>query len=182
MRLIVPFWGIEDDIMRVDGATAQHSNVVTANAMETILAKKAPLFSGGDAYAITYYTDRVLYVVEGGTYVADSKGDFNLVSGQYVSVSPGTGQYRYENGKLNLYKQRVSGGNFVWQYQTTVARYLSSAQPFYVPLNSGGSPNTKYVGVRLSARDPSTSNRRYLATASLLDTQIDYRSRICLFQ
>ena len=182
MRLIVPFWGIEDDIARVDGATAQHSNVVTANAMETILAKKAPLFSGGDAYAITYYTDRVLYVVEGGTYIADSKGDFNLVSGQYVSVSPGTGQYRYENGKLNLYKQRVSGGNFVWQYQATVARYLSSAQPFYVPLNSGGSPNTKYVGVRLSARDPSTSNRKYLATSSLLDTQIDYRSRICLFQ
>src|SRR2546430_6567596 len=65
MRLIVPFWGIEDDIARVDGATAQHSNVVTANAMETILAKKAPLFSGGDAYAITYSTDLGLVVVEG---------------------------------------------------------------------------------------------------------------------
>jgi hypothetical protein len=36
--------------------------------------------------------------------------------------------------------------------------------------------------VKLSARDPSSSNRGYLATASLLDTQIDYRSRITLYQ
>lgn len=183
MRLIVPFWGIEDDIQRVDGASTNHSNVTTANAMETILAKKAPVFAGGDAYAITYFTDRVLYVVENGTYIADSQGPWILSGGQYIAYTSGSMQrYRYENGQLNLYKQRVSGGNFVWQLMSTVAKFISSPQPFYVPLNSGGSPDTKYVGVKLSARDPSTSNRKFLATASLLDTQIDYRSRICSFQ
>ena len=96
-------------------------------------------------------------------------------------------RYRYENGQLNLYRQRYSSpsgnsGNFYWSYVTTVARYISSAQPFYIPLNTGGTSDTRYVGVKLSARDRSTSNRGYAATAALLDTQIDYRSRICLYQ
>src|SRR5204862_7274857 len=92
--------------------------------------------------------------------------------------------------------------------RTTVARYLSSPTPFYVPLvasssgtwyasttsyqsytttsNGGqaysGTGDNRYVGVKLSARDPSTSNRGYSSTASLLNTQVDYRSRICLSQ
>lgn len=187
MRLIVPFWGIEDDIQKVAGSSQNHSNVFTANAQESILAQKAPTFVGGDAYAITYFTDRVLYVVENGTYIADSQGPWILSSGQYVAYTSGNMQrYRYENGQLNFYKQRTNGASnnatFIWQYVATVARYISSPQPFYVPLNTGGSADTKYVGVRLSARDPSTTNRGYLATASLLDTQIDYRSRICQYQ
>jgi hypothetical protein len=187
MRLIVPFWAIEDDINKVTSAgAANHSNVFLAGAGETTVAGKAPAYNGS-TFAVTYYTERMLYVVENGNYVADSNGNFNLVSGQYVSVTPGTGQYRYENGVLNLYKQRYSSpsgntGYFYWQYIATVARYLSSPQPFYIPLNIGGTSDTKYVGVKLSARDSSTSNRRYLATASLLDAQIDYRSRICLYQ
>jgi hypothetical protein len=40
----------------------------------------------------------------------------------------------------------------------------------------------KYVGVTLTARDPKSTNRGYLATATLLDTQIDYRSRLTLTQ
>jgi hypothetical protein len=115
-------------------------------------------------------------------------------------------RYRYENGQLNVYRLRYSvpngqNGYFYWAplsvvgrtsndaqwYQngiapTTIARYISSPQPFYIPLNSGGTPDTKYVGVNLTARNPSSSNRGYLATASLLNTQIDYRSRICLYQ
>jgi hypothetical protein len=191
MRLVVPFWGIEDDINKVQGtSTASHSNVFLANGGDTTVAAKARKYgasSSGSPYAITYYTQRMLYVVENGTYVADSKGDFNLVSGQYVSVTSGTGQYRYENGQLNLYQQRYNSpsgqsGYFYWTKIATVARYLSSPQPFYIPLNSGGTSDTKYVGVKIKARDPSTSNRGYLATASLLDTQVDFRSRICLYQ
>lgn len=189
MRLIVPFWGIEDDIQKVNSANGSNkkSNVFLAGGGESTIVTKAPAYLSGDAYAVTYYTERVLYVVEGGTYIADSKGNFNLVSGQYVAVTPGTGQYRFEGGELHFYKQRNSGNNngggyFYWQFISTVARYLSSPQPFYIPLNSGGSPDTRYVGVKLSARDPSSSNRGYLATAALLDTQIDYRSRICLYQ
>jgi hypothetical protein len=125
----------------------------------------------------------MLYVVENGTYIADAQGPWIYSGGQYVAYTSGTMQrYRYENGQLNVYKQRYTGTYFYWRFIATVAHYISSPQPFYVPLNSGGSPDTKYVGVNLTARDPSSSNRGYLATASLLNTQIDYRSRICLYQ
>ena len=189
MRLIVPFWGIEDDIQKVAAAgTAKKSNIFLVNGQETQINTKAPDFLAGDAYAITYYTERLLYVVEGGNYIADANGPWVLSGGQYVAyTNQNTQRYRFEGGLLNLYKQRCTGNNngagtLYWQFISTVARFVSSAQPFYVPLNSGGSPDTRYVGVKLSARDPSTSNRNYLSTAALLDTKIDYRSRICLYQ
>jgi len=187
MRLIVPFWGVEDDISHVASAISTgHTNVFLAGAGEAVISQKAPTYQGS-SYAVTYYTERMLYVVENGTYIADSQGPWILSGGQYIAYTSGAMQrYRYENGQLNFYKQRNSnpgnGGYYYWQYIATVARYISSPQPFYVPLNSGGSPDTKYVGVNLTARDPSSSNRGYLATASLLNTQIDYRSRICLYQ
>lgn len=214
-RLIVPFWDVEDDIVKVTGNPQNgqsHSNVFLATGADTTIAGKARKFgqssySGfSSPYAITYYTERMLYVVEDGSYIADSQGPWILSGGSYVAYTSGSMQrYRYENGQLNVYHQRYSSnsnnnGYLYWcpldsraDYnpswysdptikKTTVTRYVSSAQPFYVPLNSGGTQDTKYVGVKLSARDPSTSNRKYLSTASLLDTQIDYRSRICLYQ
>ena len=212
-RLIVPFWDVEDDIVKVTAnGTQSHSNVFLSTGADTTIAGKARKFGQSSytgfasPYAITYYTERMLYVVEGGTYVADSQGPWILSSGQYVAYTSGAMQrYRYENGQLNVYHQRYSNSNGSNGYlywcpldsradynptwytdttikKTTVARYVSSAQPFYVPLNSGGTQDTKYIGVKLSARDPSTSNRNYAATAALLDTQIDYRSRICLYQ
>jgi hypothetical protein len=214
-RLIVPFWSVEDDIVKVTGNSQNgqaHSNIFLSSGADATIAGKArkygqSSYSGySSPYAITYYTERMLYVVEGGTYIADSQGPWILSSGQYVAYTSGNMQrYRYENGQLNVYHQRYSvqngtNGYFYWcpldsraDYnpnwytdttikKTTVARYVSSAQPFYIPLNSSGTQDTKYVGVKISARDPSTSNRNYQATAALLDTQIDYRSRICLYQ
>jgi hypothetical protein len=181
-RIIIPFWGIEDDISKVTAAgSANHSNVFTVHALEASI-NNAPGFMNGTTYAIIYYTDRAMYVVENGSYVADSKGDLTLSGGVYTNVTPGTGQYHYEKGELNLYKQRYSGSALVWQKIATVARYLSSPKPFYVPLNRSGSSNNKYVGVNLSARDPKSSNRGFIATASLLNTQVDYRSRLTLEQ
>jgi hypothetical protein len=196
MRLIVPFWGIEDDINKVtsNANVSGHSNIFLTNGGDVTVASKARKYGQSSytgyssPYAITYYTERMLYVVENGTYIADSQGPWILSGGQYVAYTSGNMQrYRYENGQLNIYKQRYTSPNgntgwFYWYYVATVARYISSPQPFYVPLNSGGTPDTKYVGVNLTARDPSSSNRGYLATASLLNTQIDYRSRICLYQ
>ena len=129
-----------------------------------------------------------MYVVQNGNYIADSQGDLILSGSNYIPAPTGTTaqRYRYENGQLHLYKQRYTSngnsGTFVWSDMAVVAKYLSSPQPFYVPLNSGGSPDTRFVGVKLTARDSKSSNRGYLATASLLDTQIDYRSRIALYQ
>ena len=151
-----------------------------------------------------------MYTVRKGSYIPDSQGPYTITVADYVSgyrdryvlsgtnyLSSSTGtkivtpalytsgaaqRYRFENGELHLYKQGYSGSSVFWKDIATVAKYISSPTPFYVPLNSGGSPNTKYVGVKLTARDPKSSNRGYLATASLLDTQIDYRSRITISQ
>jgi hypothetical protein len=208
MRLIIPFFGLEEDITKVTAAgTASHSNVFIKSDQSTPQITPP---DWGTGYAITYYTDRMMYVVRKGSYVPDSQGAYTvtasayssgngdrytLSSGTYVPSATGTlvvtpafyvsgaaQRYRFEDGELHLYKQRYSGTSTYWQDTASVAKYLSSPIPFYVPLNRTGWPNTKYVGVKITARDPKSSNRGYLATASLLDTQIDYRSRITLTQ
>ncbi|MCA1651697.1 MAG: hypothetical protein LC753_15965 [Acidobacteria bacterium] len=187
MRLIIPAWGMEDDIIKATGAsTVSHTNVFTVQSLETNV-KNSKTY-GGTLYAITYYANRVMYLVEGGTFVADAKGDHVLSGGEYVQVAAGTGQYRYEGGQLNLYMIRSTSenasvaGTLYWKYVATVARYISSPKPFSVPLNRYGGPDNKYIKVQLSARDPKSTNRGYVATASLLDTDIDYRSRLTVFQ
>lgn len=181
MRLIIPAWGIEDDISKVTGSSvASHSNIFTVQAMEGTV-RNAKTF-GGNAYAISYYTNRVMYLVKNGNYVADSKGDFTLSGGVYTQVTAGTGQYHYENGELHLYNQTYTNNAVGWKDIAIVARFLSSPKPFSVPLNRYGGPDNKYIKVQLAARDPKSTNRGYLATASLLDTQIDYRSRLTLYQ
>ena len=207
-RLIIPFFGLEEDITKATASgSANHSNIFI-KADQSTPNITAPDF--GQFYCITYYTDRTMYVVRKGSYIRDSLGPYTITTAAYTSgnkdryvlsgttyvpsdtgtltITPalytsGTAQrYRFEDGELHLYKQRYSGSSVFWQDTAVVAKYLSSPTPFYVPLNSGGSPNTKYVGVKLTARDPKSSNRGYLATASLLDTQVDYRSRITIAQ
>ena len=181
MHLIIPAWGIEDDIKQVTGASVSgHSNVWTVHNYETGV-KHAPAYSGA-LYAITYYTNRSMYVVKNGSYVSDAKGDFNFVNNIYVQVTPGTGSYHYENGELHYYLQRYNGTSFYWQDTATVARYLSSPNPFSIPLNQYGGSDNRYVQVNISVRDPKTGNRGYLASATMLNTKIDYRSRLTNFQ
>ncbi|HKP01770.1 MAG TPA: hypothetical protein VJU77_00280 [Chthoniobacterales bacterium] len=208
MRLIIPFFGLEEDITKVTASgSANHSNVFI-KADQSTPPITAPDY--GSPYCITYYTDRSMYVVRKGSYIPDSQGPYTITTAAYTSgyqdryvlsgtiyrpsttgtlvvtptlYSSGSAQrYRFEDGELHLYKQRYSGSSVYWQDTATVAKYISSPIPFYIPLNSAGTPNTKYVGVKLTARDPKSSNRGYLATASLLDTQIDYRSRITITQ
>ncbi|HYR22377.1 MAG TPA: hypothetical protein VEP30_05580 [Chthoniobacterales bacterium] len=185
MHLIAPLYNVEDDIIKVTATPTQanHHNIWLANAGEVIVANKAPLFGASSpTYSIIYYTNRTMYLVQNGTYIADSQGLWILSSGNYVPYTSGTMQrYRYENGELHLYQQAYANNAIYWKDTAIVARYISSPQPFYVPLSSG-SPDTKYVGVKLSARDPKSSNRGYLSSASLLDTQIDFRSRIAEYQ
>ena len=210
-HILIPFWGVEDDIIQVTASgQSGHSNVFLANGGDQTVASKAPTYNGATTYAIIYYTNRMMYVVKKGSFIPDSQGAYVLTTGTYTSgdmdrytlqngqynysatgttvltvadyTSGNAQRYRYENGELHMYKQVYSNSTLSWQDTSTVAKYISSPKPFYVPLNSGGSPDTKYVGVRLTARDPKSSNRGYLSTASLLDTQIDYRSRIALYQ
>ena len=181
MRLIIPFFGLEEDITKVAAnGSANHRNIFI-KADQSTPGITAP--DVGGSYCITYYTDRVMYLVQGGTYIADAQGPFILSGGSYIPYTSGTMQrYRFENGELHVYKQRYTGSSVYWQDQGVVARFISSPKPFYIPLNSIGGVNNRYVGVKLTARDPGTSNRKYISTATLLDTQIDYRSRIALYQ
>lgn len=191
MRLIVPFFGLEEDITKVTAAgSANHSNVFV-KADQSTPNITAPDY--GAPYAITYYTERVMYTVKNGTWYKDTNGIHTTISGENLPTSPndiklapvGTPPGKlllYRDGELHLYKQGYNGSSVYWKDIAIVARGLISPMPFYVPLNSGGSPNTKYVGVKIAARDPKSTNRGYLATASLLDTQVDYRSRITIAQ
>ena len=190
---------------------ANHHNIWLAGGGETLMANKVSLYGQtGATYSVLYYTNRVMYLVKNGSYIPDSKGLYTLTTatyssgkmeryklsnGSYVADSAGTitltptlytsgsaQRYRYEKGELHRYVQDYASNAVYWKDSGIVARYISSPTPFYIPLNTGGSANTKYVGVKLSARDPSSSNRGYLSTATLLDTQIDFRSRIALYQ
>jgi hypothetical protein len=181
MRLIIPFYGLEADMTHVTAKGSNNHRNIFINGDDTTPQINAPVLGG--SYCITYYTDRTMYLVQGGQYVADAQGPWILSGGTYVPYTGGSMQrYRYENGELHLYKQRYTGGTVYWKDQGTVARYISSPKPFYVPLNTQGGSNNRYVGVKLTTRDPKTSNRNFLASATLLDTQIDYRSRIALYQ
>ncbi len=168
MRIVIPFWGIEDDIAKVTASgTASHSNVFTANAQEQNV-NNAPTF-GGTTYAIVYYTNRTMYLVRNGTYIADPTGPYTITTSPYttgsidryvlqagnyvpsatggLTIKPATyvsgvaQRYRYENGELHFYQQRYAGSSFFWKDVAIVARYISSPEPFSVPLNRGGSSN-----------------------------------------
>jgi len=79
MRLIVPQWSYEDAVTSVVGASVNHSNVFLYTGLDTSIATNLgnqgrkfgnASYSVGP-YAITYYTERMLYVVENGTYIPD---------------------------------------------------------------------------------------------------------------
>jgi len=60
MRLIFPYYNMEDNIVKVTSNGANHWNVWTANALETRFKTKK------DTYNICYYTARWTYAVENG--------------------------------------------------------------------------------------------------------------------
>lgn len=214
MHVVAPLFGIEDDIIKVTAVPQQasHHNIWLKNGGENFLASKVSLFgSTGANYSILYYTNRVMYLVKNGSYVADSQGPFVQSGSTYAPYTSGSAQrYRYENGELHYYIQVYANNTLSWLDKGVVSRNIASPTPFYIPLvpstsgpwyestssylsystssaNSTGnrftaSANNRYVGVKLSARDPKTTNRNYLATASLLDTEIDYRSRLAVTQ
>ena len=181
-RLIAPMWNVEQDIYKVSVASSNgHHNVWLQDGSEVTIRDSLP---NSGVYSIVYYTDRVAYLVINGRYVADANGQYVLNGGQYVLAQAGaSGQhYRYEGGELHFYKRRMQGGSYYYQDIATVARNITSPTPFSVPLNASGTPDNRYVGVRLTASDPAATTRGYRSTSTLLNTSIPYRSRICVYQ
>jgi hypothetical protein len=189
-HLLIPFWGalFEQDITKATaGGAASHSNIFLSNGYDTNIN---PRLQGG-AYAITYYTDRTAYVVMNGTFTADvnglytTAGAWNSHSPNYVWAPVGTPNghlFSYSGGELHIFKQRYSGSSFYWQDIAVVARNLTTAMPFYTPLNSGGGFNTKYVGIQVTTNDPKSSNRNFAATNMIINTTVDYRTALALTQ
>jgi hypothetical protein len=181
-----PFWGalFEQDITKQTASgSSNHSNIFLSNGADTNIN---PRLQGG-AYAITYYTDRVAYAVMNGTYTKDTTGLYTEGSknNTYVWAPPGTPPghlYRCDGSELHFLKQRYSGSSFYWQDVAVVARNLTTAMPFYTPLNSGGGFNTKYVGIQITTNDPKSSNRNFAATNMIINTTVDYRTALALTQ
>ena len=94
------------------------------------------------------------------------------------------GNAAYINGELHRYEQYFYNGNTtpVWTDVATVARYITSSTPFTVPLNASGTPDSRYVGVKISAGNTNYSNRGYHDISTLLNTAIPYRSKLTIYQ
>lgn len=153
-------------------------------------------------------SDLERFALSSGSYVPSSTGTVKITPALWKSGS--AQRYRYERGELHFYRQDYAGSALYWKDMAIVAKYISNPRPFYIPLtpsstgswyestnayegytttSSGGtgnrfsgSINTRYVGIKLTAQDPNSSNRGYLSTSSLLNTQVDYRSRLALYQ
>jgi prepilin-type N-terminal cleavage/methylation domain-containing protein len=162
-RLIVPFWKIESDIVKVGAAgSANHSNVWMSDAAETRIHPNNGVYNAS-VYAITYYTERRCYVVQ--------NGGLHLYRQRYNSST-----------SSNYWVEAVENANGTLVPYGPIVRNVTSPTPFTTPLNSSGTPDTRYVGVRLTAADAGATIRGYRSTSTLLNTAIPYRSRICNFQ
>jgi len=159
MRLIIPMYNIEDDIIKVT-ANGNHKNVWMANGEERIPKSK------NGTYIITYFTSRMYYVVQDGELRlyqsgVDPNGGTNYNGIITPSVSAGKLVFKNDDGSTARY--------------AVVARYITSSQPFTVP----NYPDTRYVGVNLTTSDTHYSNRGFKAVNTLVAGSIPYRAKIC---
>ncbi len=185
-HMLIPFWGalFEQDIVKsTAGGSSNHSNIFLQNGADTNINPR----NVGDAYAITYYTNRVAYAVMNGTFTKDTTGLYTegAKNNTYVWAPPGTPpghRYIFKDGELHYLKQAYSGSSFYWQDVAVVARNLTTAMPFYSPLNSGGGFNTKYVGIQITTADPKSTNRNFVASNMIINTTVDYRTALALTQ
>jgi prepilin-type N-terminal cleavage/methylation domain-containing protein len=164
LRLIAPAWGLEDDVYKVEVASTNgHHNVWCKNATDVTIAKTKV----ANVYAITYYTARIAYLVKNGHWTTDINGN-----------------PAYVDGELHRYEQWFYNGNTtpVWVDRSIVARYITSPTPFTVPLNAAGTPDDRYVGVKISAGNTTYTNRNYHDISTVLNTAIPYRSKLTIFQ
>jgi len=159
MRLIIPMYGIENDIVKVT-ANGNHKNVWMANGEERIPKTK------NGTYVITYFTTRCYYVVE------------NNELRMYLSGSDPAGGNNY-NGVIT---PSIVGGKLVFKNgdgtdarYVVIARYITSAKPFTSP----NYPDTRFVGVNLTTSDTHYSNRGFVAVNTLVAGSIPYRARLC---
>ncbi|MFN2477462.1 MAG: type II secretion system protein J [Chthoniobacterales bacterium] len=120
----------------------------------------------------------------------NSHWNFTLTGGKQTKIQTKAGSfivcyitrrvaYLVQNGELRYYPNRVATPNSY----AVVARNLTSATPFSVPLNATASLDTRYTHVNFIVSDPTYSNRGYANTKyEIVDAHIPYRCQLTRFQ
>ena len=87
--------------------------------------------------------------------------------------------YVVNNGELRFYPNLIATPTTY----AVIARNVTSATPFSIPLNQSGTPETRFTAVTVTVTDPSFSNRGYKATSmQMANAGVPYRCVVTKFQ
>ena len=87
--------------------------------------------------------------------------------------------YVVNNGELRFYPNLIATPTTY----AVIARNVTSATPFSIPLNQSGTPETRFTAVTVTVTDPSYSNRGYKATSmQIADAGVPYRCVVTKYQ
>jgi prepilin-type N-terminal cleavage/methylation domain-containing protein len=87
--------------------------------------------------------------------------------------------YIVNNGELRFYPNLIATPTTY----AVIARNVTSATPFGIPLNQSGTPETRFTAVTVTVTDPSFSNRGYKATSmQMADAGVPYRCVMTRYQ
>ena len=87
--------------------------------------------------------------------------------------------YVVNNGELRFYPNLIATPTTY----AVIARNVTSATPFSIPLNQSGTPETRFTAVTVTVSDPSFSNRGYKATSmEMANAGVPYRCVVTKYQ
>jgi prepilin-type N-terminal cleavage/methylation domain-containing protein len=87
--------------------------------------------------------------------------------------------YAVNNGELRYYPNLIATPT---TYHV-IARNVTSATPFSIPLNQSGTPDTRYTAVNITVTDPTYSNRGFKGTSmQMADAGVPYRCQMTKYQ
>jgi prepilin-type N-terminal cleavage/methylation domain-containing protein len=87
--------------------------------------------------------------------------------------------YVVNNGQLRFYPNLIATPTTY----AVIARNVTSATPFSIPLNQTGTPQTRFTSVAITVTDPSFSNRGYKSTSmQMADAGVPYRCVVTKYQ
>jgi hypothetical protein len=87
--------------------------------------------------------------------------------------------YVVNNGELRYYPNLIATPSTY----SVVARNVTSATPFSIPLNQSGTPETRFTAVNITVTDPNFSNRGYKNTSmQMADGGVPYRCQMTKYQ
>ena len=87
--------------------------------------------------------------------------------------------YVVNNNELRFYPNLIATPTTY----AVIARNVTSAAPFSIPLNQSGTPETRFTAVSITVTDPNFSNRGYKATSmQMSDAGVPYRCVVTKYQ